>query len=106
MVVIQCDQPGVVLFKADSLQCQVFLNPNHMQSLHIKVTQVPPNMGDNKQQIQWSLDDLLIIERFFDTRVVAPPYRPNALNGFSRLLSVPPQVLRDFIQVSIELGYV
>lgn len=72
-----------------------------MQSLHIKVTQIPPIMTDGKPPIQWNPDDLLILERFFDTRVVAPPYRPNALNGFGRMLNVPPQVLRDFIQVSL-----
>lgn len=90
----------MVLFKADGLQCQVSLNPIHMQSLHLKVSQMPPNMSDGKPPIQWNLDDLHCIERFFDTRVVAPPYRPNALNGFGRMLNVPPQVLRDFIQVS------
>lgn len=88
------------MFKADSLQCQVFLNPMHMQSLHIKVLQIPPmQMPDGKQPFQWNLDDLHVIEKFFDTRVVAPPYRPNALWGFGRMLNVPPPVLRDFIQI-------
>lgn len=90
----------MILFKAESLQCQVFLNPNHMQSLHIKVQQMPLNMPDGKQPFQWNLDDLHVIEKFFDTRVVSPPYRPNALWGFGRMLNVPPPVLRDFIQVT------
>lgn len=70
-----------------------------MQSLHIKVTQIPLNMPDGKQPFQWNLDDLQIIEQFFELRVAAPPYRPNALCGFGRMLNVPPQVLKDFIQV-------
>lgn len=70
-----------------------------MQSLHIKVTQIPPNVSDGKPPYQWNLDDLQIIEQFFESRVSAPPYRPNALSGFARMLNVPSQVLKDFIQV-------
>lgn len=96
---ITCSEPGVTLFKVDGLQCQVFLDPTHMQSLHIKVTQIPPTVSDGKPPYQWNLDDLQIIEQFFETRVAAPPYRPNALSGFARMLNVPSQVLKDFIQV-------
>lgn len=89
-----------MIFKADSLQCQVFLNPTHMQSLHIKVTQVPPNASpDVKQPFQWLPDDLQIIEQFFELKVCSPPYRPQALSGFGKMLNVPPQVLKDFIQI-------
>lgn len=70
-----------------------------MQSLHIKVTQIPQNVSDGKPPYQWNLDDLQIIEQFFESRVSAPPYRPNALSGFARMLNVPTQVLKDFIQV-------
>lgn len=86
------------MFKVDGLQCQIFLNPAHMQSLHIKITQIPPNMPDSKPY-QWSLDDLQILEQFFELRVAAPPFRPMSLCGFVRMLSVPPQVLKDFIQI-------
>ncbi|KAJ6633734.1 Mediator of RNA polymerase II transcription subunit 14 [Pseudolycoriella hygida] len=96
---ITSTEPGVVLFKVDGLQGQVFLDPAHMQSLHIKVTQVPPTVPDGKPPYQWNLDDLQIIEQFFETRVAAPPYRPNALSGFTRMLNVPSQVLKDFIQI-------
>ncbi len=71
-----------------------------MQSLHIKVTQIPPNVAD-KPPYQWNMDDLQIIEQFFESRVSAPPYRPNALSGFARMLNVPSQVLKDFIQVGV-----
>lgn len=100
---IQCDQLGVVLFKTDSLHCHVFLNPQHHQSLHLKLTQLPPGMSDQQKPLpppfQWNPEDLHIIERFFDSRVVMPPYRQSALWAFGRLLTVPPPVLRDFIQI-------
>lgn len=65
------------------------------------------NTPDGKPPFQWNLDDLHVIEKFFDTRVVAPPYRPNALWGFGRMLNVPPPVLRDFIQVfSTEIVFI
>jgi hypothetical protein len=40
-----------------------------------------------------------IIEKFFDTRAASPPYKPNALSGFGRMLNVPCNVLKDFIQI-------
>lgn len=97
---IHCDQLGVVLFKTDNLHCQVFLNPQHHQSLHLKLTQLPPDQQKPvPSSFQWNLDDLHTIERFFDSRVVMPPYRNAALWAFGRLLTVPPPVLRDFIQI-------
>ncbi|XP_063699988.1 mediator of RNA polymerase II transcription subunit 14 [Culicoides brevitarsis] len=94
---ITSNEPGKIMFKADCLQCQVYLNPNHMQSLHMKVTQVPS--PDGSQRFPWSPDDLQVLEQFFDTRVAAPPYRYNELSGFMRMFSVPPHVLKDFIQI-------
>lgn len=70
-----------------------------MQSLHIKVTQIPTNVQDGKPPFQWSIEELQIIEQFFELRVSAPPYRPTSLQGFTRMLNTPPQVLKDFIQV-------
>lgn len=32
---------GVVGFKVESLQCKIALNPNTLQSLHLKVTPTP-----------------------------------------------------------------
>lgn len=90
-------EPGMVLFRADSLQCQVFLNPTHMQSLHMKVSNVPP--GEGKQMFPWAPEDMQTFEQFFDTRVAAPPYRFNELSGFTKMFSVPSIVLKDFIQI-------
>lgn len=93
---IASTEPGVVLFKVDSLQCQVFLNPTHMQSLHIKVSPLP---NDGKPTVQWSPEELLVIEQFFEFRVAAPPYRPSALCGFGKTLNLPPIVLKDAVQL-------
>lgn len=42
---------------------------------------------------------LQILEKFFDTRAAAPPYKPNALNGFGKMLNLPFNILKDFIQI-------
>lgn len=101
LILLNSGEPGMVLFKVENLQCQVILNPVHMQSLHLKITQLPPvqTMPDNKSPIQLCPDDIQTLEQFFDTRVVIPPYKPNALHGFCRVLSCAPQVLRDFVQI-------
>lgn len=96
MTYIASTEPGVALFKVESLQCQVYLNPTHMQSLHIKVSPLP---NDGKQTIQWSPEELQVIEQFFDSRVAAPPYRPSALCGFGKTLNLPPIVLKDAVQL-------
>uniref|UniRef100_A0A1I8PUW4 Mediator of RNA polymerase II transcription subunit 14 n=1 Tax=Stomoxys calcitrans TaxID=35570 RepID=A0A1I8PUW4_STOCA len=98
--VLNSNEPGVVLFKVDGLQCQVTLNQIHMQSLHLKIAPLPPQpTQDGKQPFQLSPDDLLVLEQFFDTRVAAPPYRPNSLHSFCRVLSCATQVLKDFVQI-------
>lgn len=102
MTQIPATEPGVVLFKTESLQCQVYLNQAHMQSLHIKLSSLPMMpmpTNDVKQPYQWGMDDLQVIESFFELRVAAPPYRPHALRGFARAISVQPSVLKDFIQL-------
>ena len=75
-------EPSVIGFKVEHLQCKVSINPdNSFQSLHLKVVPDDPN--------QWKSDQLLIIQKFFDAKVVAPPYRPTFLSGFCRLLHCP-----------------
>lgn len=39
------------------------------------------------------------LEKFFDTRAAAPPYKPNALSGFGKMLNLPFNILKDFIQI-------
>lgn len=93
LTAIPSNEPGVVHFKVDTLTCRVGLNPQHLQSLHIKVTPLPEHKD------QWSMEELQIIEKFFDTRAAAPPYKPNSLSGFGCMLNVPYNVLKDFVQV-------
>ncbi|XP_032682223.1 mediator of RNA polymerase II transcription subunit 14 isoform X1 [Odontomachus brunneus] len=93
LVGINSTEPGVVHFKVESLQCRVGLNPQHLQSLHIKVQPLPEHKD------QWTLEELQILEKFFDTRAAAPPYKPNTLSGFGKLLNVPFNVLKDFVQI-------
>lgn len=89
------------MFTVDSIQCRIALNTDHMQSLQIQVTQAPiTTETTTKSPVQWSIDELRTIEEFFEQRVASPPYRPCSLYGFCRMLKVPPQVIRDFIQVS------
>ena len=93
LTAINSPEPGVVQFKVESLKCQVGLNPQHLQSLHIKVQPL------SEHKDQWTLEELQIIEKFFDTRAAAPPYKPNTLSGFGRMLNVPFNVLKDFVQI-------
>lgn len=106
----------MVVFRVDNLQFHVSLNTVHMQSLHLKVRQVevtakststaPPATRIATQPDaptppvhHWSALDLLTLERFFELRIASPPYRPNTLFGFCRMLNVPALVLRDLLQI-------
>ncbi|XP_034941406.1 mediator of RNA polymerase II transcription subunit 14 [Chelonus insularis] len=93
LTAVNSTEPGVVHFKVETLQCRVGLNPQHLQSLHIKVQPLPEHKD------QWTLEELQIIEKFFDTRAAAPPYKPNTLSGFGKMLNVPFNVLKDFVQI-------
>lgn len=92
-------EPGVVLFRAEGLQCQVYSNPDHLQSLHIRITPALPNPQDMKPPYQWNMDDLQLLEQYFELKVAAPPYRQSSLQSFIRMFSVPPAVLKDLIQI-------
>lgn len=92
-------EPGVVLFRAEGLQCQVYSNPDHLQSLQIRITPALPNPQDMKPPYQWNMDDLQLLEQFFELKVAAPPYRQGAMHSFIRIFSVPPPVLKDLIQI-------
>lgn len=47
-------EPGMVNFKVETLQCRVGLNPQHLQSLHIKVQPLPEHSD------QWTLEELQV----------------------------------------------
>lgn len=89
------NEPGVVMFRFDQLMYRVSLNPQTMQSLHVKISH---NDATPAAQ-QFSPDDIQVIERYFDAKVVSIPYKPNAFISFTRLVSTPQRILRDFIQL-------
>lgn len=92
-------EPGVVLFRAEGLQCQVYSNPDHLQSLQIRITPVLPNPQEMKPSYQWNMEDLQILEQFFELKVAAPPYRQASMHSFIKIFSVPPPVLKDLVQI-------
>jgi hypothetical protein len=42
---------------------------------------------------------LLVLEKFFDTKVAAPPYRQNYLTTFTRILLCPIDPLKDIVSI-------
>lgn len=90
---LPCNEQGVVLFKVENFHCRVHQNNTHMPMLQLKLTATPEHKD------QWSLEELQILERFFDTKVVCSPYKPNALLSFARILTAPTRVLKDCIQI-------
>uniref|UniRef100_A0AAY4EC91 Mediator of RNA polymerase II transcription subunit 14 n=1 Tax=Denticeps clupeoides TaxID=299321 RepID=A0AAY4EC91_9TELE len=83
--------PGVIMFKSDVLKCRVALNPKTYQTLQLKVT--PENSGP------WTQEELQVLEKFFETRVVGPPFKYNTLHAFSRLLGAATNILRDCVRI-------
>ena len=49
--------------------------------------------------VQYAPEMLNILEKFFDTRVAVPPYRPNALTAFLRVIQCPANVFKDLFQI-------
>lgn len=94
LTLIPNSEVGVVHFKVgEVLQCRIVLNPQHFQSLHLKITPMP----DNKEV--WSGEELQILEKFFDTRAASPPYKPISMFTFCSMLNVPGNVLKNFVQI-------
>jgi mediator of RNA polymerase II transcription subunit 14 len=81
------------MFKSETMQFRVGLDMNHFQSLHLKITPVP------ETQWQWNAEEIQLLELFFSTKVVRPPFRPNGLVAFARMVSLPPKIIRDCIKI-------
>ncbi|XP_060590641.1 mediator of RNA polymerase II transcription subunit 14-like isoform X2 [Ruditapes philippinarum] len=90
---IQAPEPGVNVFKAETLQFRVSLNSSTLQSLHMKIQPLPEYMD------QWSQEEIQIFEKYFDLKVACPPYKSNSLTAFSRLLKAQIRILKDVIQI-------
>ncbi|XP_022648416.1 mediator of RNA polymerase II transcription subunit 14-like [Varroa jacobsoni] len=85
---------GIVTFRLEPLVYRVSLNPATMQSLHVKISPVDPN----KEQL-FTVDEIQVVERYFDAKVASIPYKPNAFISFYRLMGCTQRILRDFIQL-------
>ena len=71
---------------------------NNYQSLHLKLE--PASDGQQvPQQQQWSPEMQQVVECFFDTRVAVPPFRPNAVTAFLRILQCPGEPLKDLVNL-------
>ena len=60
---IQTNEKGVVLFKVESLQFRIILNPLTLQSLQLKVA---PAGG---YETTWDAEDIDGLEKFFEAKV-------------------------------------
>jgi len=65
-----------------------------MQGLQLKLTSSGQDYRD-----QLTIEELQVIERFFEVRVMAIPFKPMALHAFARLLNAPYKILRDLVQI-------
>jgi mediator of RNA polymerase II transcription subunit 14 len=66
----------------------------HMQSLILKLSPSGPEYRE-----QWALEELQVLERFFEVRVMAIPFKPMAIHAFCRLLNASHHILRDLVQL-------
>ncbi|ESO84116.1 hypothetical protein LOTGIDRAFT_211073 [Lottia gigantea] len=88
-------EPGVLIFKAESLQYMVniIMNTSDLQTLNLKVSPVPEFTD------QWTTEETQIIERYFDVKVACYPYKLNTMFAFAKILSAPLRILKDFVQI-------
>eukprot|EP00095_Tigriopus_kingsejongensis_P000362 snap_masked-scaffold319_size207808-processed-gene-0.2 protein:Tk00362 transcript:snap_masked-scaffold319_size207808-processed-gene-0.2-mRNA-1 annotation:"mediator of rna polymerase ii transcription subunit 14" len=92
-VISQTDN-NTVAFKVEGLICRVlFLPGNNFQSLHLKLE------PERQMANHWSPDMIQTMEKFFDTRVAAPPFRPNAVTAFIKILLCPIEPLKDIVNI-------
>ncbi|XP_015794906.1 mediator of RNA polymerase II transcription subunit 14 [Tetranychus urticae] len=85
--------PGIIQFKNETLQFKITVHPITMQSLQISIIPFP------EHENSWLSEELDILKRFFESRVVCAPYKPNPFISYSRLLNVPHRVCKDCIQL-------
>ena len=79
--------------RCESLQGRVTFNTQHMQGLQLKLS------AGAEYRDQWPSEDLQVLERFFEVRVMANPFKPNAIHAFGRLLNAPFRIVRDLVQI-------
>ncbi|XP_076370105.1 mediator complex subunit 14 isoform X1 [Tachypleus tridentatus] len=90
---VQSNEPGVLQFNVETMHCKVILNTITLQSLNLKLVASP------EYKDQWNPEELQVLERFFDTKVVGIPYKPNAFIAFGRILNASLRILKDCINI-------
>lgn len=64
LTIIPTTEFGVIHFKvAETLQCRVILNPQHLQSLHLKITPLP-----ERKDVVWSPEELQVSFSYYYKR--------------------------------------
>jgi hypothetical protein len=80
-----------ICYMSDQMQYRFSIDPSRA-SVKMNVT---PTMIDD-----WRPEDILVIERYFETRICCYPFKADPFTGFCRILfSFTKDVLRDFIEI-------
>ncbi|KAK2711127.1 mediator of RNA polymerase II transcription subunit 14-like [Artemia franciscana] len=91
--IIPCNEPGVIGFQSQLLKGHLILDPLKYPTLRMKFQAL------RDYQDQFMLEELEILDEFFNSRLVTNPIRPSSLLAFGKLLLVPIKPLRDIIQI-------
>jgi mediator of RNA polymerase II transcription subunit 14 len=85
---------GIIQFrdKNELFHFKILMHPETMQNLQIKIT----SLDKNHSIIQEEID---IIERFLESKVICEPFKPDAFSTFARIISSPFKFIKDFIQL-------
>lgn len=87
------NEPGILSFKNETMQFRITLHHPTMQFLHVNIS-----VADHHRN-PWSPEELQILERFFESKVLSAPYKPNGFVSITKLLSSPIDVIKDGIQL-------
>lgn len=94
------------LYEPNSLSIFTYKNysTRYQRSLELRrfTGQVQPNQStleNKKNQKKLTTYHFQILEKFFEMRVAAPPFRCSSVATFSKILACPMPVLKDLIQI-------
>lgn len=91
-----------IQFAVNSLlgRCSLQFNGERL-ALTLKLQPVPPSILRERglQLESFLVDNLHILERFFQVRVATYPYRPNNVFSYCNIIASKPQSLSDFVNI-------
>ncbi|CAK8696395.1 mediator of RNA polymerase II transcription subunit 14-like [Clavelina lepadiformis] len=77
-----------------------FLCRRHPQQLHKLLLKVQPVSNTGVHALEnWNAEDLQVLEKYFELRVISSPSRLNAIRSFFNIITAPSAVLKDLIQL-------